>query len=213
MVSFPYTKLCTANMQVDQGAGYIVCSVEAARAAGVPEERWVFPLPGADANDHWYISNRPELHRSPAIRLAGQAALELAGLGVDDVAPVDLYSCFPAVVQMAAAELGLRRRRPGPAADLDRRAHLRRRAGQQLHLARHRQAVGALRAAPGSHGLVTGLGWYATKHSVGVYASRPPAHGGAGLSPGATSSPRSTRCPGAGSIPRPPARCRSRPTP
>ena len=107
MVSFPYPKLCTANMQVDQGAGYIVCSVEAARAAGVPEDRWVFPLAGADGNDHWYISNRDELHRSPAIRLAGQAALELAGLGVDDVALVDLYSCFPAVVQMAAAELGL----------------------------------------------------------------------------------------------------------
>jgi acetyl-CoA C-acetyltransferase len=25
---------------------------------------------------------------------------------------------------------------------------------------------------------VSGLGWYATKHSLGVYASRPPAHGG-----------------------------------
>ena len=62
---------------------------------------------GADANDHWFISHRPELHRSPAIRLAGQAALELAGLGIDDVGPVDLYSCFPAVVQMAAHELGL----------------------------------------------------------------------------------------------------------
>ena len=31
MVSFPYPKLCTANMQVDQGAGFIVCSAEAAR--------------------------------------------------------------------------------------------------------------------------------------------------------------------------------------
>ena len=107
MVSFPYPKLCTANMQVDQGAGYIVCAVETARAAGVPEDRWVFPLAGADGNDHWYISNRAELHRSPAIRLAGAAALELAGLGIDDVAFVDLYSCFPVVVQMAARELGL----------------------------------------------------------------------------------------------------------
>ena len=107
MVSLPYPKLCTANMQVDQGAGYIVCSVDAARAAGVPEDRWVFPLAGADANDHWFISNRDELHRSPAIRLAGRAALALAGLGIDDIALVDLYSCFPAVVQMAAGELGL----------------------------------------------------------------------------------------------------------
>ena len=32
--------------------------------------------------------------------------------------------------------------------------------------------------APGTAALVTGLGWYATKHSIGVYASRPPAHGG-----------------------------------
>ncbi len=113
MISFPYPKLCTANLQVDQAAGYIVCSVEAARAAGVPEERWVFPLSGADANDHWYISDRPELHRSPAIRLAGTAALDLAGVGIDDLAAVDLYSCFPAVVQMAAAELGLPLDDPG----------------------------------------------------------------------------------------------------
>ena len=62
-----------------RGPRYIVCSVEAARAAGVPEDRWVFPLAGADANDHWFISQRPELHRSPAIRLAGAAALALAG--------------------------------------------------------------------------------------------------------------------------------------
>ena len=107
MVSFPYPKLCTANMQVDQGAASIVCSVEAARAAGVPEERWVFPLAGADGNDHWFISQRPELHRSPAIRYAGAAALEQAGLGIDDVASVDLYSCFPVAVQIAARELGL----------------------------------------------------------------------------------------------------------
>src|ERR1700677_1880387 len=113
MVSFPSPKLCTANMQVDQGAAFIVCSVAAARAAGVPAERWVFPLAGADGNDHWFISERPELYRSPAIRLAGAAALEQAGLGIDDIAFVDLYSCFPVVVQMAAHELGLAGDDPG----------------------------------------------------------------------------------------------------
>ena len=138
MVSFPYPKLCTANMQVDQGAASIVCSVEAARAAGVPEERWVFPLAGADANDHWFISQRPELHRSPAIRYAGAAALEQAGLGIDDVASVDLYSCFPVAVQIAARELGLAVGRPDASPDVDRRAHVRWRAGEQLHRTRHR---------------------------------------------------------------------------
>ena len=178
MVSFPYPKLCTANMQVDQGAAYIVCSVGAARAAGVPEERWVFPLSGADANDHWYISERPELHRSPAIRLAGAAALEGAGLGIDDIALVDLYSCFPVVVQMAAAELGLAI--DDPDRPLTLTGGLTFGGGPGNNYATHgiAQAVGALRRAPDSAALVSGLGWYATKHSLGVYAARPPAHGG-----------------------------------
>jgi len=178
MVSFPYPKLCTANMQVDQGAGYIVCSVEAARAAGVPEERWVFPLSGADANDHWFISHRAELHRSPAIRLAGAAALGLAGLDIDDVASIDLYSCFPVVVQMAAAELGL----PidDPARPLTLTGGLTFGGGPGNNYTSHgiARAVGAVRAEPGAAALVTGLGWYATKHSIGIYASRPPEHGG-----------------------------------
>ncbi|HEY1830314.1 MAG TPA: acetyl-CoA acetyltransferase [Acidimicrobiales bacterium] len=178
MVSFPYPKLCTANMQVDQGAGYIVCSVEAARAAGVPEDRWVFPLSGADANDHWFISHRPELHRSPAIRLAGQAALELAGVGVDELGPIDLYSCFPAVVQMAAAELGLPD--DDPARPLTMTGGLTFGGGPGNNYASHgiAQVVTALRAEPGTVGMATGLGWYATKHSIGLYGSRPPAHEG-----------------------------------
>jgi acetyl-CoA C-acetyltransferase len=178
MVSFPYPKLCTANMQVDQGAGSIVCSVEAARAAGVPEERWVFPLAGADAHDHWFISQRSELHRSPAIRLAGAAALEQAELGIDDVAWIDLYSCFPVAVQMAAAELGVAI--DDPDRPLTLTGGLTFGGGPGNNYTSHgiAQAIGALRAAPGTVALVTGLGWYATKHSLGVYASRPPAHGG-----------------------------------
>ncbi len=178
MVSFPYPKLCTANMQVDQGAAIVVCSAEAARAAGVPEDRWVFPLAGADANDHWFISERAELHRSPAIRLAGAAALAGAGLGIDDVASIDLYSCFPVVVQMAAAELGLAV--DDPARPLTLTGGLTFGGGPGNNYTSHgiARAVGALRAAPGTAALVTGLGWYATKHSLGIYASRPPAHGG-----------------------------------
>ncbi len=178
MVSFPYPKLCTANMQVDQGAAFIVCSAAAARAAGVPEERWVFPLSGADGNDHWFISERPELHRSPAIRLAGAATLELAGLGIDDVAFVDLYSCFPVVVQMAAGELGLALNDPDRPLTLTGGLTFGGGPGNNYTTHGIAQAVGALRSAPDSAALVSGLGWYATKHSLGVYASRPPARQG-----------------------------------
>jgi acetyl-CoA C-acetyltransferase len=177
MISFPYPKLCTANLQVDQGAGYIVCSVEAAMSAGVSEERWIFPQSGADANDHWYMSERPELHRSPAIRLAGGAALRLAGLEVDDVGLVDLYSCFPVVVQMAARELGLAV--DDPDRPLTLTGGLTFAGGPGNNYTSHgiASAVQALRAAPGTHALVSGLGWFATKHSFGVYGTEPPSHG------------------------------------
>ena len=103
----PLSEALNANDRVDQGAALILCSVEAARSPRVPEDRWVFPLSGADAHDHWFLSHRADLRSSPAIRLAGRAALRLAGVGIDDVAHVDLYSCFPCAVQIAANELGL----------------------------------------------------------------------------------------------------------
>ena len=87
MIAYPYTKLLTANMQVDQGAALILCSAAAARSAGVPEDRWVFPLAGADADDHWFLSHRLDFHSSPAIRLAGASALALAGATIDEVGP------------------------------------------------------------------------------------------------------------------------------
>lgn len=180
MISFPYTKLCTANIQVDQGAAYLVCSVEAARSAGVDEDRWVFPLSGADAHDHWFVSERADLHSSPAIAAAGRAALEAAGVGLDDLGPLDLYSCFPCAVQIGAAALGL----PvdDPARPLTVTGGLTFAGGPGNNYVSH--AIGAvarrLRAQPGSVGLVTGLGWYATKHAVGVYGSRPPADEGRG---------------------------------
>jgi acetyl-CoA C-acetyltransferase len=180
MVSFPYTKLCTANLQVDQGAAYLCCSVAAARAAGVPEDRWVFPLAGADGADHWFLSERPDLGRSPALRLAGHAALDLARLGVDQMGPVDLYSCFPCAVRIAAHELGLPE--DDPARPLTTTGGLTFAGGPGNNYTSHALATvtGLLRAEPGSVGLVTGLGWYSTKHSVALLGSRPPDDEGRG---------------------------------
>jgi acetyl-CoA C-acetyltransferase len=174
MIAYPYTKLLTANMQVDQGAALLVCSVAAARGAGIPEHRWVFPWAGADADDHWFLSHRHDFHSSPAIRLAGSSALTLAGTTVDDVAHVDLYSCFPSVVQIAAEELGLPD--DDPSRPLTVTGGLTFGGGPGSNYGAHAVAtmVGALRSDPGSVGLVTGLGWYATKHSVGIYGTEPP---------------------------------------
>ena len=107
MISWPYTKLMNSNNMVDQGAVIILAAAEKATHLQIPTERWVFPYAGTDSHDTYAIGERAELHRSPAIRIAGQRVLELAGVGIDDIDLIDVYSCFPSAVQVAAAELGL----------------------------------------------------------------------------------------------------------
>ncbi|MGO8871381.1 MAG: acetyl-CoA acetyltransferase [Acidimicrobiales bacterium] len=173
MIAYPYTKLLTANMQVDQGAAVLICSVAAARAAGVPEDRWVFPLSGADADDHWFLSHRLDFHSSPAIRLAGSTTLAAGCADIDDVAHLDLYSCFPSAVEIAACELGLPD--DDPSRQLTVTGGLTFGGGPGNNYGTHSVAsmVTTLRQDPGSLGLVTGLGWYLTRHSMGLYGTEP----------------------------------------
>lgn len=175
MVSTPYPKLLIANLSVNQGAGLIVCSAAAAAAAGVPRDRWVFPHGGATATDEWFVSERADLAVSPAIAAAGRAALGAAGIGIDDVAHIDLYSCFPVAVQVGAEALGL----PidDPARPLSVTGGLTFGGGPGNNYSTHSIAtlVGLLREDPGAYGLATALGWYITKHGVGVYSAKPPA--------------------------------------
>jgi acetyl-CoA C-acetyltransferase len=174
MVGFPYTKRMNSNNMVEQGAGLILCSVAAAEAAGVARDRWVFLHAGTDAHDHWHISRRQDLHSSPAIRLAGRAALELAGIGADDLAHIDLYSCFPSAVQIAADELGF-----GLDRQLTVTGGLSFAGGPWNNYVMHGIATmaGVLRDDAGSVGLCTANGGYVTKHAFGVYGTEPPAAG------------------------------------
>lgn len=174
MIAFPYPKRMNANDRVDMGAALVMTSLDAARSAGVPDDRLVFPLSAADAHDHWFLSHRDDLHSSPAIRLASRATLASAGLGLDDVAHVDLYSCFPCAVQLAATEIGLPL--DDPARPLTVTGGLGFAGGPGNNYVTHSLATmaGRLRAEPGTTGLVTGLGWYATKHAVGLWSSAPP---------------------------------------
>jgi acetyl-CoA C-acetyltransferase len=177
MIGFPYPKLMNSNIQVDQAAALILCSVAAARDAGIPEDRWVFVHSGADADDHWFVSQRWSLGRSPAIAACGRAGLGLAGIGSDDVAHLDLYSCFPSAVEVAALELGV------DAWDASRpptvTGGLCFGGGPGNNYVTHSIAsmVDRLRANAGDFGLVTANGYYLTKHALGVYSTAPPAQG------------------------------------
>ncbi len=106
MVADPYPKLMTSNVNVDMAAAVVLCTAEAATAAGIPEDRWVFPLAASGAHDHWQTRTRWDLDRSPAMRIAGRSLLTHLGMEIDSFDHVDLYSCFPIAIQVAQEELG-----------------------------------------------------------------------------------------------------------
>lgn len=171
-VGFPYTKLMNSNNAVEQGAGLILCSAERAKALGVPRDRWVFPHAGTDGHDHYFPSERDRLDQSPAMRFGGRGVLELAGVGVDDLAHIDLYSCFPSAVEIAAAEIGIGLDRP-----LTVTGGLSFAGGPWNNYVTHSIATMSdrLREDAGSVGLVTANGGFITKHAFGVYGTEPPA--------------------------------------
>jgi len=173
MVTFPYTKRMCANLGVDQAAALLMCSYGTAVDAGVPPDRLVHPLAGADVHDHFFVTERHSLGEAPGIGVAGRAALDAAGLSLDDVDRFDLYSCFPSAVQMAMGALGLVGPAGGDERPLTVTGGLAFAGGPGSNYASHSIAgmVEACRTDPGSVGLVTALGWYATKHAVGLYST------------------------------------------
>jgi len=170
-VSFPYPKLMNSNNNVDQAAALIVCSTAAAQRLGIPREQWIYPWAGTDAHDHYFVSNRDNLYTSPAIRFAGNRCLQLAGVEASGLDHVDLYSCFPVAVEVAAAELKLDEQRP-----LTVTGGLTFAGGPLNNYVMHSIARTAeiLRAEPSAKGLVTANGGYLTKHAFCVYSAEPP---------------------------------------
>lgn len=107
MVGAPYTKYLNSVLRVDQGAAYIMTSVEKARALGVREDKWVFLHGCGDANEIWDVCERVTLHQSLAISEMGRDAFEMAGWSLEDIDLIDIYSCFPSAVQAGCEALGI----------------------------------------------------------------------------------------------------------
>ncbi len=172
-ICFPYPKLMNAIIEVDQAAAVIVTCSETARELGIPEDRWVYLWGCGDATDKWFVSDRVNYYTSSAIRAVTERALGMSGITVNDIGAFDLYSCFPAAVQLALDALGLRPDDPRP---LTVTGGLPYAGGPGNNYVGHSIAamVEHLRRRPNDYGMVTGLGWFATKHSAGVYSSRRP---------------------------------------
>ena len=174
-VGYPYTKYMNANVDVDQSAAVIMTTEDSALSLGIPQDKWVYPIGGADFNDIWYVTRRPCLHESPAIRHAARIALEQADLTLEDIDVFDLYSCFPSAFEIARREIGIPK---NDRRDLSVTGGLPFFGGPGNNYSMHAIAavVDLIRKDRSRKAMVTANGWYLTKHAIGVYAGSPPRH-------------------------------------
>ncbi|MCA1456600.1 acetyl-CoA acetyltransferase [Bradyrhizobium sp. BRP22] len=107
LIAWPYTKLMVANPTVNMGGALLLTSLAKARAAGIPEDRLVYPLGGASAEeprDYLVRDQFFESHPQTAVLKAVMDLVEGDGSKFD---AIELYSCFPCVPKMARRTLGL----------------------------------------------------------------------------------------------------------
>ena len=170
MVGYPYTKAMNANSFVDFGGAIIICSVAKARSLGIDSDNWVFPHSATDGHATFLFSERDNFHESPAIRITSKRCLELADISIDNIGPMDLYSCFPSVVQITMNELGI-----DPERAATTTGGLSFFGGPMNSYVIHAIAstIDEIRKT-GEYGFVHANGGYATKHACAVYHNEPP---------------------------------------
>jgi acetyl-CoA C-acetyltransferase len=172
MVGYPYTKYSVAVMDVDMAGALIVSTHERADALGIPSDQRVYLRGWSYATDPVLVAAHEEMWRSPAMTRTSQAALAGAGVGVDDVKYLDLYSCFASSLHFAADALGIA---PTDPRGLTVTGGLPYHGGPASGYLTHSIAaiVERLRADPGAFGLVSGVGMHMTKHVYGCYSTVP----------------------------------------
>lgn len=107
LIAWPYTKLMVANPMVNQGAALIITSLAKARAAGVPDDKLVYFVGGAAAEEPRDYIARDQYAESHAQNAVLGAVLDHAGGNGNAFDAIELYSCFPCVPKMARRTLGL----------------------------------------------------------------------------------------------------------
>ena len=170
MQAFPYTRLHCSTWNVDQGSALLFTSVAHAEALGVPRARWIFPLASTESNQMVSVSARRELAACPGAAIAGRTALEAAGLSIDQIDLLELYSCFPIAVELYANALGITDDRP-----LTITGGMSFAGGPFNNYVLHAtcRAAELLRARGGGSALVSSVSGMLTKQAFGVYATQP----------------------------------------
>lgn len=169
-IADPYLKWHVAQDAVNQGAAVILTTLGAAKQAGISPGKWVF-LHGYGAAKDRFVTERHDLSRSVAMEVALNSALVMAGKAPADIAHLDLYSCFPCAVLLAAEALDLdwRVRKCTVTGGLPFFGG----AGNNYSMHAIATMVERLRAEPEAFGLVLANGGYLSKEAVGIYSATP----------------------------------------
>ncbi|MBW2696992.1 MAG: acetyl-CoA synthetase [Deltaproteobacteria bacterium] len=172
MVAYPYPKSLVSVMDIDMAAGLILASDEKADALGVPKDRRVYLRGWCSTKDPVYVAERADLWRSVGMQVASRVALETAGVGLDDIAHLDLYSCFGSSVSFARDALGIGQDDGRP---MTVTGGLPFHGGPGSNYLAHSVAtmVERLRESPAEHGMVSGVGMHMTHHTYAVYSATP----------------------------------------
>ncbi|MHB8764543.1 MAG: acetyl-CoA acetyltransferase, partial [Deferrisomatales bacterium] len=170
---FPYPKLHNPLVAVDLAAAVLLTDEPTARRLGRRHARAVYFAAGGLAVDRQrFLVERSSFTASPPLAAAAGKALGRAGVELAAVDALDLYSCFPCAVAIAAKMLDL------PAHDtrpLTLTGGLGFFGGPGNNYTLHAVATlcGAIRDGTHRNGLVTGVGWFLHKHAAGLYSSEP----------------------------------------
>jgi acetyl-CoA C-acetyltransferase len=100
-IAFPYLKLMVANSSVNQGAAFLITSLDEARSRGIGDDRMIFVGRGAAAHEPTDLMARANYSESPSMAVSLTKALELNELRASELDYAELYSCFPCVPKMA----------------------------------------------------------------------------------------------------------------
>jgi acetyl-CoA C-acetyltransferase len=173
-LAHPYNLWHSSQWTVNQAAALLFCSAERARALRVPMDRWIFPHIALHASESVTLTARRDLHAWPAMELLGRTAESHLGQPLHDLPIMEIYSCFPAAVQVQQRALGL---------DLDGTptvtGGMSFAGGPFNNFVFQSMAavVHLLRAAPGARALVTTVSGMLSKPGLAVWSSQPPARG------------------------------------
>jgi acetyl-CoA C-acetyltransferase len=107
LIAWPYTKLMVANPTVNMGGAVLLTSLAKARQAGIAEDKLIYPIGGASAEEPRDYLIRDQFYESHPQNAVLKAVMDLVGGDGKKFDAIELYSCFPCVPKMARRTLGL----------------------------------------------------------------------------------------------------------